>query len=57
MISVKKITTNVLPNGTDFVCSTVSSGINAMSTVTLEDYIKPYRKVTPKQSVWISKVF
>nr|XP_002131513.1 sodium-coupled monocarboxylate transporter 1 [Ciona intestinalis] len=37
--------------------STVSSGINAMAAVTLEDYIKPIKKdLSQRAEVWISKI-
>ncbi|XP_041636821.1 sodium-coupled monocarboxylate transporter 1-like [Cheilinus undulatus] len=35
--------------------STVSSGINALATVTLEDLIKPYTNLSEKHLVWMSK--
>jgi len=35
--------------------STVSSGINAMSCVTIEDFIKPFTKLSERKYTWISK--
>lgn len=35
--------------------STVSSSINALATVTVEDLIKPYTHMSEKQDFWISK--
>ncbi|XP_069013082.1 sodium-coupled monocarboxylate transporter 1 [Embiotoca jacksoni] len=35
--------------------STVSSSINALAAVTVEDIIKPYSNMSPKQLSWISK--
>lgn len=37
--------------------STVSTGINAMSTVTVEDYIKPFKQLDQRKSVILSKIF
>lgn len=36
--------------------SSASSGMNAMATVTVEDFIKPFRTLSPKANVIISKV-
>lgn len=35
--------------------STVSSGINAMATVTVEDFVKPFSKFKPNTYAWMSK--
>nr|XP_039253944.1 sodium-coupled monocarboxylate transporter 1-like [Styela clava] len=37
--------------------STVSTGINAMSTVTTEDYIKPLKSLSPRTTIILSKIF
>lgn len=38
-----------------FKCSTVSSSINALVAVTVEDLIKPCRKMSEKHLFWMSK--
>ncbi|KAH3819020.1 hypothetical protein DPMN_120750 [Dreissena polymorpha] len=44
---------------THVVCSTISSGLDAVAAVILEDFVRPMRckAITPARATFLSKVF